>query len=315
MSKDEIGQLSGAFNGMVIEVSSVRDRLAQENERLQGTIRDLLVVVSEASDGNLSVRAEVSEGALGNVADALNLMLENVGRLDRETPKAPAAGFLNPPASLRRSRPTCIRAASARRSRSARRRTVLTISTVNPKRCSMPAARRTMRPRKPVQLPSAAPKRCARCWRAWKAFGKACRPNAKKIKRLGDRSMEIAEMVKVIGGISAQTDMLAFNASIEASRAGEAGRGFSVVAEQVRSLAERTKSLTEQIDKQVRDTQAETAEAVAQMETQTQIVENGARSAETAGDTLTGIVAASGPERRGGRPHFGGRNHAGEANR
>jgi twitching motility protein PilJ len=118
--------------------------------------------------------------------------------------------------------------------------------------------------------------------------------NAKKIKRLGDRSMEISGMVKVIGDISAQTDMLAFNASIEASRAGEQGRGFSVVAEQVRALAEKTKALTDQIDKLVRDTQAETAEAVTQMEVQTQIVEGGAGSAAAAGDILTNIVAASG---------------------
>ena len=116
---------------------------------------------------------------------------------------------------------------------------------------------------------------------------------AKKIKRLGDRSMEIGGIVKVIGDISAKTDMLALNASIEAARAGEQGRGFTVVAEQVRSLADRTKTLTNQIEKLVNDIQQETAEAVAQMETQTQEVELGSRSAQSAGSTLENIVSVS----------------------
>jgi methyl-accepting chemotaxis protein len=117
--------------------------------------------------------------------------------------------------------------------------------------------------------------------------------NAKKIKRLGDRSMEIAGIVKVIGDISAKTDMLALNASIEAARAGEQGRGFTIVAEQVRALADRTKTLTNQIEKLVNDIQKETGEAVAQMETQTQEVEAGARAAQSAGGTLDNIVAVN----------------------
>jgi len=117
--------------------------------------------------------------------------------------------------------------------------------------------------------------------------------NAKKIKRLGDRSMEIAGIVKVIGDISAKTDMLALNASIEAARAGEQGRGFTVVAEQVRGLADRTKTLTNQIEKLVGDIQKETGEAVAQMETQTQEVEAGTKAAQSAGGTLANIVTVS----------------------
>ena len=121
--------------------------------------------------------------------------------------------------------------------------------------------------------------------------------NGKKIKRLGERSMEIGGILKTINEISAQTDMLALNASIEAGRAGEAGRGFSAVAEQVRALAERAKLATQQVEKLVGDIQQETAEAVAQTETQTQQVESGAQKVAQAGEALNDIVAVSSQSR------------------
>ena len=121
--------------------------------------------------------------------------------------------------------------------------------------------------------------------------------NGKKIKRLGERSMEIGGILKTINEISAQTDMLALNASIEAGRAGEAGRGFSAVAEQVRALAERAKLATQQVEKLFGDIQQETAEAVAQTETQTQQVESGAQKVAQAGEALNDIVAVSSQSR------------------
>ena len=112
---------------------------------------------------------------------------------------------------------------------------------------------------------------------------------AKKMKSLGDRSMEITGIVDTISRISEQTNMLALNAAIEAARAGEHGRGFSVVAEEVRKLAERTASATQEIDKLVKAIHQETNETVQAIERQTQVVEQESQLVGQAGESLTRI--------------------------
>jgi twitching motility protein PilJ len=112
---------------------------------------------------------------------------------------------------------------------------------------------------------------------------------AKKMKGLGDRSMEITGIVDTISRISEQTNMLALNAAIEAARAGEHGRGFSVVAEEVRKLAERTAGATQEIAKLVKAIHNETNETVAAIEQQTQVVEQESKLVSQAGQSLIQI--------------------------
>jgi methyl-accepting chemotaxis protein len=116
---------------------------------------------------------------------------------------------------------------------------------------------------------------------------------AKKMKNLGDRSMEITGIVGTIARISEQTNMLALNAAIEAARAGEHGRGFSVVAEEVRKLAERTASATQEIDKLVKVIHSETTETVSAIEQQTQVVEQESALVSQAGMSLGKIREVS----------------------
>jgi twitching motility protein PilJ len=112
---------------------------------------------------------------------------------------------------------------------------------------------------------------------------------AKKIKSLGDRSLEISEIINVINDITEQTNLLALNAAIEAARAGEAGRGFAVVADEVRKLAEHSRSATKDIAALIKAIQAETNEAVVVMEDGTKEVEGGAQLADQAGRALDAI--------------------------
>jgi methyl-accepting chemotaxis protein len=292
LSNDETATLAETFNSMIVERNAVQEKLATENERLQANIQDLLLVVSDASDGKLGVRAKVTEGALGNVADALNLMFENVGELISNAKLA--SERVSNSASLITEVAENV-GTGANQQAAQIGQTTEGINDLHSQSQQVLAAC--------AEATTASTESRAAAEQGAKAMNtllagmanirEIVQANAKKIKRLGDRSMEIAAMVKAIGEISAQTDMLALNASIEAARAGEQGRGFTVVADQVRGLAEKTKTLTEQISKLVSGVQAETSEAVSQMEAQTQVVEDGARSAESAGGTLNGIVAAS----------------------
>jgi twitching motility protein PilJ len=116
---------------------------------------------------------------------------------------------------------------------------------------------------------------------------------SKRIKRLGESSQEIGEITELISDITEQTNVLALNAAIQAASAGEAGRGFSVVAEEVQRLAERSGDATRQIAALVKAIQTDTQDAVAAMERSTQGVVEGARLSDNAGAALSEIDSVS----------------------
>ena len=116
---------------------------------------------------------------------------------------------------------------------------------------------------------------------------------SKRIKRLGESSQEIGEITELISDITEQTNVLALNAAIQAASAGEAGRGFSVVAEEVQRLAERSADATRQIAALVKAIQTDTQDAIGAMERSTQGVVEGAKLSDNAGTALTEIDRVS----------------------
>lgn len=116
---------------------------------------------------------------------------------------------------------------------------------------------------------------------------------SKRIKRLGESSQEIGEITELISDITEQTNVLALNAAIQAASAGEAGRGFSVVAEEVQRLAERSAEATRQISNLVKAIQSDTQDAIVAMERSTLGVVEGAKLSDNAGSALTEIDEVS----------------------
>jgi methyl-accepting chemotaxis protein len=111
------------------------------------------------------------------------------------------------------------------------------------------------------------------------------------IETLGGRSQEIGNIINVIDDIADQTNLLALNAAIEAARAGEQGRGFAVVADEVRKLAEKTMKATKEIGGMIKAMQDETKKAIASMQNEVAAVTSGVKLAQEAGGALKEIVA------------------------
>jgi methyl-accepting chemotaxis protein len=294
-ARDELGKIAGSFNQInvaLVEARTLRRRVEKDNGELQDNIMDLLKVVSEASDGDLRVRAKITAGALGNVADAFNALLESqekligeiLAQLNRtnEAVTAITHSTQNMAAGATNQAKEVLAAVGLVKQMSSEIQRVSENA-----RVAAEAAKRTqdsaLEGSQGVQNVVA----------GMGTLRANVQAGAKKMKNLGDRSMEITGIVGTINRISEQTNMLALNAAIEAARAGEHGRGFSVVAEEVRKLAERTASATRDIDNLVRAIHSETTETVQAIEQQTQFVEQESALVSKAGESLAKIRQVS----------------------
>lgn len=125
------------------------------------------------------------------------------------------------------------------------------------------------------------------------SLNEAATSSADCVSDLFKRSEQIGDVIAVIRDIADQTNLLALNAAIEAARAGEHGRGFAVVADEVRKLAERTGTATEEVSKSITDIQTKTTEAVELMNRSKSLADEGSQSANQAGERLTTIVTSA----------------------
>jgi len=289
-------QIARAFKtveDVLAETRAVKEKVEKDSGQLQNDIMQLLRIVAEASDGDLTVRATISEGALGNVADAFNTLMESLQMLlskvrgQIEKTNDAVAGIRQASQELAHGADTQAQQVGVARGMVERMSTE--ISKVSDRaRDAADAAKRT---ESSAQEGANAVQNVISGMGTLRANVQA---GAKKMKNLGDRSMEITGIVSTISRISEQTNMLALNAAIEAARAGEHGRGFSVVAEEVRKLAERTASATQEIDKLVKTIHHETTETVGAIEQQTHVVEQESELVGQAGDSLMKIREVSG---------------------
>jgi methyl-accepting chemotaxis protein len=285
-------QVSSELAGKIKEAQELRGKAEAENQLLNTNIMDLLTFVANCADGNLTGRAKVTEGALGNVADALNQMMDNweqvLGTLIKTVDETQSAGRQIGATAERMAAGATEQAQKLEAATGTVQQIRGNIHHVSENASTASTA--ASRTQESAFNGSEMVQKIADEMESLRANVQA---GAKKIKSLGDRSMEITGIVGTIAKISEQTNMLALNAAIEAARAGEHGRGFSVVAEEVRKLAERTSMATQDIKGLITSIQAETTESVDAIEQQTRAVEHHAESVADSGQVLQKIHAES----------------------
>jgi twitching motility protein PilJ len=263
-----------------------------ENKRNQEAILRLLNEMGNLADGDLTVQASVTEDVTGAIADSINFTIEELRTLvkginsatdqvTKATQETQAISNRLFEASQRQNKE--IQHASA---------SVLTMA-----QSISEVAQNAAQSAKVAEVQLSAAEKGGSAVQNQIAGMNEIRTQiqetSKRIKRLGESSLEIGEIVELISDITEQTNVLALNAAIQAASAGEAGRGFTVVAEEVQRLAERSGEATKQIEAIVKTIQSDTQDAVAAMDRSTVGVVEGAKLSDAAGRALTEIQSVS----------------------
>jgi len=266
-----------------------RSALNQEaQESLQRSVTDFLTVVSQIARGDLTLRGKVTADALGNVVDSVNYMLDNFTRVLERARKS-AIDVASSANEILMSSEEMSTGASQQDQEITNTSSAVEELTVSMKQVSNNAEASAEAARRALDAAEQGNRAVRDTLEGMQRIRHSVQATAKKIKTLGDRSLEISEIINVINDITEQTNLLALNAAIEAARAGEAGRGFAVVADEVRKLAEHSRTATKDIAALIKAIQAETNEAVVVMEEGTKEVEVGAKLADQAGKALEAI--------------------------
>jgi len=298
-SEDEFGKLATSFNQMLQSLASNAAEsqkkaadLEQAKEDLQRQVIRLLDDVEGAARGDLTVQAEVTADVLGAVADSFNLTIQNLREIVNQVKIA--ARQVN---ESSRENEAFARSLSSDALRQAEELSV-TLNSVQMMTESIQRVAESAREAEQVaKLASETAIKGGDAVERTVAgildIRETVAETTRKVKRLGESSQEISKIVGLISQIASRTNLLALNASIEAARAGDAGRGFAIVADEVRQLADRAAKASKEIEQIVLQIQSETSNVQQAMEVGTQQVIDGTKLAEQARQSLTDIIQVS----------------------
>ena len=262
--------------------------LEKDGQDNQMAVLDLLDEMGDLSEGDLTVRAQVRENITGAIADSINYTIDSlrdvVTEINRATEQVNAATGAAQSTSV-----ALLEAAQMQSQQITDTTAAVSGMTSSIQQVSGNASQAAQVAQRSLQAASLGSQAVQNTITGMNGIREQIQETSKRIKRLGESSQEIGEIVELISDITEQTNILALNAAIQAASAGEAGRGFTVVAEEVQRLAERSSEATKQISAIVKTIQTDTNSAVAAMEKSTEGVVEGARLSDAAGKALTEI--------------------------
>ncbi|MFD2231931.1 methyl-accepting chemotaxis protein [Alkalimarinus sediminis] len=264
----------------------------EQNEQNQNAILRLLDELADLADGDLTTEATVTEDFTGAIADSINFAIDQM----RGLVKAIRDTAVQVAAAAQETQATAMHLADASEHQAqeiAGASAAVNEMAVSIDQVSSNAGESSAVAERSVAIAKKGAEVVQNTIRGMDTIREQIQETSKRIKRLGESSQEIGDIVSLINDIADQTNILSLNAAIQASMAGDAGRGFAVVADEVQRLAERSSAATKQIEALVKTIQTDTNEAVISMEHTTAEVVRGARLAQDAGVALEEIENVS----------------------
>lgn len=291
VTQDELGDVAIALNAMCDNtLSLIQSR--EERDRIEESILELVRELQDIADGDLTIAVDIRDDMTGPITGSVNFMLGQLRGLVKRVKMA--TDEVNESAMDVQEISTTLSKDSARQSN----RITTTSNQIREITESIQSV--ATKTRESAEVAAKARQSATEGLRAvsdtingMQRIRNQVQETSKRIKRLGESSQEIGEIVQLISDIADRTSILALNASIQAAMAGESGQGFSVVAEEVERLADRSNDATRQIATLIKAIQAETRDAVIDMEESTREVVEGSQLAAQAGATLSEIDCVS----------------------
>lgn len=271
-----------------LEAERQRQRLEEENARTQQAIMQLLNEISDLADGDLTIRATVTEDITGAIADSVNYAIEELASLVRRINDT-AERITDSTEEARRISGELLEATQTQTEKIEEADGIVQDMAHALHETAASAEGAAASAGRSLEASAKGAQAVNETIEGMNRIRDQIQETAKRIKRLGESSQEIGEIVELISDITDQTNVLALNAAIQAAAAGEAGRGFTVVAEEVQRLAERSAEATKQIAAIVKTIQADTQDAVGSMEAATREVVAGTALSDSAGAALEEI--------------------------
>ncbi len=282
------GQRAALAESQRVQAQRQENEAKRVNDANQAAILRLMNELQTVAEGDLTQTATVTEDITGAIADSVNYTVEELRMLVEQVQGA--VGRVTDTTQQVENTSTELLAASTEQLREIREtgESVLQMAgRIN--NVSSQAQQTASVARQSLAAAQTGRQAVENTIGGMNTMREQIQETSKRIKRLGESSQEIGEITELISDITEQTNVLALNAAIQAASAGDAGRGFSVVAEEVQRLAERSGDATKQIAALVKAIQTDTQDAVAAMERSTQGVVESTRLSDAAGSALTDI--------------------------